>query len=400
MVADSEIQILIKAIDEVSGTTKRIEENISKMADETAKQTKTMGQAFKESTGSLLVLGQAASSVDRIMDSYQNLQLRLENASIRVEEAQKNQRDAQYNLKKVMEDAKSTTDDIAKAQDDLDTATNRVTVAMNNQSRVGNAVIGTYIGIGMQVVTLVASIPALITAVSTLGISLWSLVPALTTVTVVGLPLWAVVLAIAGAVAGIIALIVYWDEVSWALGVAWNWLSENILKPIWKVLVEMFKWVEFALLPLIMLWKFELEVLGGVFNWLWHSILEPIYNWLKDVFLGVLESVMSAIKWVIDNVGKAMSKASGAMSGSYSNVAEKRDVAISSVMKKNDFISRPGQSPVSFSSDDTILGVKDIGNLRGRSIIYEININGNNYGVDGEAIAEALNDMLRRRISI
>ena len=243
--ADSEISILIKAVDEVSATTKRIEDNLGKMSSETAKQTKTMGDSFKEAQGNLLILGQAASSVDRIFDSYNNLQLRLENASIRVEEAQKNQRDATYNLKKVMEDATSTSDDIAKAQDDLATASNRVTVAQNNQARANNAVIGTYINIGMQGLVLLGSIPSLIKAIVGLGISAWSLVPALTAVTIAGAPLWVIVLAIAAAIAGIIALIMNWDSVTWALGVAWNWLSENVLTPVWNVMKEIGKWIEF-----------------------------------------------------------------------------------------------------------------------------------------------------------
>ena len=67
--AENEISILIKAVDEISSTVKKIESNITSMSVESAKQTKALSSSFSAVQGNLLVLGQAASRVDTIFSS-------------------------------------------------------------------------------------------------------------------------------------------------------------------------------------------------------------------------------------------------------------------------------------------------------------------------------------------
>ena len=62
----------------------------------------------------------------------------------------------------------------------------------------------------------------------------------------------------------------------------------------------------------------------------------------------------------------------------------------------DDFIVRPGQEPMSFNPDDTIIGLKDISNLGGTSITINIE---NIQGLDPDEIAEALQDKLNNIIS-
>ncbi len=68
---------------------------------------------------------------------------------------------------------------------------------------------------------------------------------------------------------------------------------------------------------------------------------------------------------------------------------------LSASSTKKDFIMRPGQDAVSFSSGDTIVGAKG-GGLGGISIT----ITGNIYGTNPDEIAEALVDKLRRKIAL
>lgn len=286
--AENEIQILIKAVDEATATLKKVESSVKSMSKETVKQTQSASQAFSQMQGSILILGQAASSVDRIFDSYQNLQLRLENASLRVYEAQKNQRDAQYNLNKVMQDSEATAEDLAKAQDDLDTATNRVTMAQNNQARANNAVIGTYIGISMQVVTLIASIPTLITSVVTMATAFWGWVTATVAETsamvalgIAGLPVWLVCLAILAVVALLITIFLKWKELLLGLAMVLTWVGNQAILAWERV-------------------KDSLEVImAGI-----HNIFAIGWNSIIDMLQAVVNTAIKGINALINAYNK------------------------------------------------------------------------------------------------
>jgi hypothetical protein len=167
--AENEIQILIKAVDEATEVLKNIEKQVQTTGKNVEKTTKNTSKAFTKQTDSLLALGNAASSVDNIFDSYQNLQLRLENASERVAGAQDRLSDAQYRLYQVQNNANSSAEDLAKAQRDVESSTRSLTIAQNNQERANNAVIGTYINMGTQSLILIRSLPALIAQVQALS---------------------------------------------------------------------------------------------------------------------------------------------------------------------------------------------------------------------------------------
>lgn len=402
--ADNEIQILIKAVDEFSTTLKKIETNTGKTFKEVEKSTESVGQSFTKLQGNLLVLGNAAASVDRIFDSYQNLQLRLENSTERVANATDRLSDAQKKYDRLVASGTASAEELEDAQTELTRATRGLNIAQNNLAKTQNAVIGTYISIGTQVLVLIGSIPTLISTVATLGKTLWALVPALTSVTIAGAPLWAIVLAISAAIVGVILVIKHWEEITNALGVAWNWLSENVLQPIWSVMKEIGKWLEFIFLPQIIMIKLGVEALGIAFTWLWHEILEPVYQWLKDTFLGVLNSVIDAMKWIIDNIskvanfiGEKVSSGVSKVSSGYKNIAGQRDVVVSTAKSKfSDFIQRPGQDPISFSPDDTLIGLKNP--KLGTTI--NIEVNGPIYGMNPKDISIALKKELSHKMTI
>jgi exonuclease VII small subunit len=92
--ADSEIQIVIKAIDEASATLKKIEGTVASSNKSIQKTTENTGNAFTRTQGALLQLGQAAQSVHNIFETWQrrtimveNAQDRLENATLRLKQA-------------------------------------------------------------------------------------------------------------------------------------------------------------------------------------------------------------------------------------------------------------------------------------------------------------------------
>src|SRR3990167_3949499 len=108
-------------------------------------------ESIKKNTDSLIAMGNIAGSVDRIMDSYANLQLRIENAELRVI-------DARSNLNKLTEEGKQGTEE-------YEAATRRLQIAENGLERTNNAVVGTYINMSVQILTLATSLPKAISGV-------------------------------------------------------------------------------------------------------------------------------------------------------------------------------------------------------------------------------------------
>lgn len=163
--AEAELEVLIKAIDEMSGTLKKIEGNLEKTNKNIQKQTEKTSTIFQETTGDLLVLGSAASRVDAIFSSYTNIQLRLENASERVANAQDSLADAQRELNKLQKSGKASADDLRKAEQQVERASRALNIAQNNVARTQNQVLGIWINMGVQSVTLIASLGSVTVAI-------------------------------------------------------------------------------------------------------------------------------------------------------------------------------------------------------------------------------------------
>ena len=174
--ADAEVQILISAIDNMSTTLKRIEGTLGKTQQNIEKQTVATTQSFDKQMGSLLILGDAANKVDNIFTSYQNMQLRLENASERVANAQDRLINAQKNLREITKKASATAEDYADAQRQVEIASRSLQIAQNNQARMNNMVIGTYINMSIQAISLVASIGKAKTAIIGLTVAVQTFV--------------------------------------------------------------------------------------------------------------------------------------------------------------------------------------------------------------------------------
>jgi len=150
-----EIADLKKKLDESRKEIDKFSESSRKMNDDIKRTTKEgfneQIESIKKNTDSLIAMGNIAGSVDRIMDSYANLQLRIENAELRVI-------DARSNLNKLTEEGKQGTEE-------YEAATRRLQIAENGLERTNNAVVGTYINMSVQILTLATSLPKAISGV-------------------------------------------------------------------------------------------------------------------------------------------------------------------------------------------------------------------------------------------
>jgi len=364
--SESEIKIIVKAVDDASATLKQVENSTLSAMD-----------TFQKQTTALISLGNAAASVDSIFDSYQNMQGRVENASIRVEEAQKNLRDAQYRLNKVLKDGKSDAEDIAKAQDDVATSANRVKIAQNNQERANNQVLGTYINMGVQITTLLGSLPTLIKTVGFLTTTAWASIPALAAqaagflaITIAGAPLWVILLAI---IAAVTAAIYLWKK--------FRGTAEETAKSQQEVAI-----------PTIQKETQEIQTLTAATNEATNATQRLTAAQIqmgahkkgkKDMSAADATNLAKFGVSVVSNSGGPIThKASG--------------TKFYGGTQQNDFVMRPGQPAVPFSSKDTLIGMKDTKGIGGG---MTVNI-GNVYGVNATDIAKELQRELRNAVRV
>ena len=477
--ADAEIEILIKAVDQMSGTLNSIEGTLEKTQKNIQKTTDNTSRSFDKQMGSLLVLGQAAGTVEHIQSSYVNLQLRLENASERVANAQDRLRKAQYNLSKVQKNTSATAEDLAEANQDVESATRSLTISQNNLARAHNQVMGTYINIGVQVISLTRQMPLLIAEVRSLTIE--SLAFAAT-------PLWGTLIAI-GLVVTAVTLTVNaqkkaFEEVTAAEE---NYkASTEALKSVQKSMTDEIGKTESALInlneryasfagyqsqtekeliaqrdQLIVKQKqyqekigysggrtvfdveidkiqnqidletakrtarqstFDLEttnmsIMAGKYaeqeaymKMPFEKQLEYFKTTYHTEFLAELDKInaellakeRSAAQSVADawnkaNQAKAKAVGISRMIETLSFMPVLGGMPVAPIGKNKgmmDFISRPGQEPISFSSDDTIIGTK--GGLGGYTIIVE----GDVYGYDDfkRKVDRAMYDSLKNKM--
>ncbi len=142
-----------------------------------------------------------------------------------------------------------------------------------------------------------------------------------------------------------------------------NWLYDKVIIPaanfIFNSIIDAGNWVSDTI-------KTSLNYLKDVGMWIWEQILLPAWNFLKDVGAWVWDLIKSPWEWLAGKIRSIWDWIKDAVS----NMLPK---FLGGGGRRDDFISRPGQAPVSFNPSDTIIGVKDISRLGGGSIIININ---------------------------
>ena len=134
----------------------------------------------------------------------------------------------------------------------------------------------------------------------------------------------------------------------------WFWdLLIGIINLSVQVLTGLGGWLWTLLTDLI---NATVQVMSGFGSWLWETLTNLLSNGLNALIglggwlLGQIQSVISgAIDFIRNNLGALVGKAGAALGGIFGGVGS----------KKGDFLMRPGQAPVEFSSGDTIIGAKN-----------------------------------------
>ena len=406
--AENEIAIIVRAVDEATATLKRIENKVEDSNKIIKKSTESVGDSFKSTTNTLLALGNAAASVDRIWTSYQNMQLRLENANERVANSTDRVIDAQVNILRMQRDGKEGTDEYIDAQRDLERAQRSLTISQNNLERANNAVIGTYINIGLQSMTLIASLPTLITSFGGLATSLKSVA---ITGQIAGTSLKGVATAIAP-IAGVLTLLVGAAK----LGADY---TDSLLRS-GKMTEEQYRLAingggrltevqldeAVAKAKGIQVTNLQTETQGINNDIMFQAqqILEQTTNSM-DKYTNSIDRTTNSLKKQSEaqlEVSRAQMRGQGGIAVSDYRYETRegsigtRKVTIRQPIPVRDALIRPGKNPIEFDPNDTIIATKN-GMGGGTTLV----IKGNNiYGTDPDDIADAILLKLRRKINI
>lgn len=209
---------------------------------------------------------------------------------------------------------------------------------------------GGTVGIVLMVVAALALIAGpLLFLVATLPL----LIAGFGTLSAVTLPITGTILLIAGGIAlliaGIVLLVKHWDFVKEKAMVVWNFIKEMI---------------------------------GIAIDFIIKNYIDPFINAIQKV-IDLWDKLKKAVGSKIDAVVNMITGGSKDTKGT----------------KKNDFLMRPGQEAVSFSPDDTIIGVKKPSDLGGSGGGVNVSI-GNIYGVDAHEISREFSRELTRAVKI
>jgi len=369
-------------------------------------------------------LAQGVKFTGERLKEYEDAQIRAKEAGIDLADAQN-----------VLSDEASKLKD---AQDAVTIANNKVDVSQRALNKVINDGKWMYVNLGVQVLsvvgnaallttTLIKEWPAIVATTSAWWLkatALWANVTAMLAFEIAGAPVWAIILAIIAAV-GIAILIwknwaVIWGTLVDWIKVAWEWMQK-----FWYLIALIIPPIGIAI-GLFKNWGLVTETLANWFSTAW-DVLKGFADWIEKTFFAIIDKVVSTVSKAIDAVKSFFSSSSGKVSVT-TNAVSKASTAVSSSVKKKDFLMRPGQQAVNFSPDDTIIGmknpnklissqdeiIKNITNqvevsissdiLRGIKSreINETNvyITGDNYGTDPKQIADEIMKNLRRKISI
>ncbi len=187
---------------------------------------------------------------------------------------------------------------------------------------------------------------------------------------------WVVAILVAVA----LIIILFWEDIANILIAVWN-----------ELIVPAF---EFLAMAIMFVWEQILkpawEFLKDVGLWIWNQIIKPSWEFLKDVGVWIWDIISAPFRWLADKIKSIWDFFSGLGGGLVRGVK--------GIFGFGDFIQRPGQAPTPFSSQDTIIGVKNPASLGGGTVI---NINNPivRQSSDIKLIANEVSKVLQRQMS-
>ena len=128
---DEEITILIRAVDNASGTLKNIENSVKTTADKSSEANEKLGNSFTKVQGAMLNLGQIAQGVHNIFEIQENSTRRLENATLRLQQANQSLADAEQKVDDIEKSHSRDGLTLEKTQISLEEAQKNFTETLN-----------------------------------------------------------------------------------------------------------------------------------------------------------------------------------------------------------------------------------------------------------------------------
>lgn len=439
--AENEISIVITAVDNVSKQLDVISANIAKMSTASTEQTQKLGNAFQETTGTLLLFGQAVDKAEGISRTYENAQLRLENAQERLSNAQDRYADATSNVNDLVKQGITSGDKYTKALTEQERAGRSLIISQNNLERANNQVIASYIFMGVQTLSLLSDLPKLATSLGTVALKLYAYTTATEAATAAEIDFeafsgpigWGILAAGAAAATGAFLFLKYQNKVDStsdsmnALALSTKKATDNVnvlnkainISPVAGADISSIISPALTGAMTIQMDQMAQNTLSSayVLNQSYGETSDSLDKQTKVVQQGIQaqtalntssvslvntqDDYAAKIRAIVYNdaqhkLSTGMGAASAALGGT-SNTTGGTNIGGegTSHVTFNDFISRPGQGMATFSPNDIIIGVKDASSLKNGGVnVYIENVN----GVDSEQIAMALQDRLRNLV--
>ena len=286
------------------------------------------------------------------------------------------------------------------------------------------------IALGLQVVGLIPQFMNMVNSLSTLGALLPGIGGALNTVKAAFTGLYAAmgpVGLILVALSIVLPLIImYWDQIAGALkaagdavwsvlGPALDWVWKNILEPLAKFIISMFKpYLE----AFILVWhglQAAAEKVGGALRWVWDNILKPLAEFIIGRFVENIKIWVGVFEWARDQITKIFNAIKDAIGGALSWIIDRINWVRDQIFGAFDWLHRQlvGGSiiPDMWSGivDWTRWGVREMDRLmsgvglemsptvRG-PVALTVNVNVGGTASSAEEIAEAVSREILRRL--
>ena len=116
-------------------------------------------------------------------------------------------------------------------------------------------------------------------------------------------PLGIIIVAIGALVAAIVWVATQttffqdaWTAVTNAIGVAWQWLWDTVLNPIFTAIGAVFTWIyNVIIVPIVTGIMLYIGIWAAIFTWLWNTVLSPIFGFIGAIFTWLYANVISPI---------------------------------------------------------------------------------------------------------
>ena len=189
---------------------------------------------------------------------------------------------------------------------------------------------GPLAGIGLVVLSIVVAFKtyALIMGVVKIATIGWAAVQAILNGTLIANPIGLIIMAIAALVAGIIWVATQttffqdaWRVMSEAIGMAWTWLWETVLQPVFTFIGDIFTWLWTTIIqPVVDFIVGYIQVWAAIFTWLWETIISPVFAGIGAIFTWLWETIIQPVASFIGDAINVVGSVIGTVFGAIGDV--------------------------------------------------------------------------------